>query len=191
MIKAIQHWHRQRAFRRSVLSYVDYFVGLTDVFEMTGLLRTYPNYKEAIADHFHQGDGVELTVLTLLTVWLTDHIERRFPASRVEAAYSQLENWFTEQEKGHTPDVPQEPIALLTLLINQKASAWVTTERIDKVDGELFISEILGALKGETFQERSANRIVGGLLSKVMEGTEFDITPSGSADAATTDDETR
>jgi hypothetical protein len=99
---------------------------------------------------------------SMLTTFITDDVEPQ----RRGRVLEQLEQYAQAATKGQGASaLPTDDLALLILFLEDQTHRWAEAGAVTKVESDIFLSELIGALRGVAPRDRTMGRMMEFLAS--------------------------
>lgn len=154
MLTSFGIWRRRRAFRTATLANIQVvFAGIPDP-DFHSFAAHYPTLRQLIDTHFADGFTTERSATHVLIAMLPHYLEHSISAKRRENIFAEIVNFTSHQA---TPD---DWLTFLIIKFNIEATDWLTAGKLEETELRIGLSEVMGALKGYSMDERREDRFV-------------------------------
>lgn len=149
-------WLARRRYRRAVINSIRWILIGMPAEAFAHFLSAYPGIAVATDDAYRESVPVELAAVQITTSSFADFVLSYPPRARETAL-----NDFKRAALSRGGEIPsdEQPIVAIIFTAEARLDAMVALGRIEKTKRDVFMNEIIGALHGRDFEERSRLRM--------------------------------
>lgn len=165
MIRAITRWLERRRYRKSVEATLQWLLIAMPLPSFQKMLRMYPGILSAADKAFTQNESEDEISVRIAGITIADMIEKAL-------SYEKKESILDALSSENAVEAAKDPsIAFWVRIIHAmegQAFSMAQKGRIEIESRDMLMSEVIGALQGYSFGERSKNRVSRAITQCVL-----------------------